>query len=70
MYLKKMNECVICKSCDKAKCFEYYIAKGFLEKLKGNIEAAREAYGIALESGGAGNRKWITRFIDDLEKNE
>lgn len=69
-YLEKMNECVICKSCDRWKCFEYYIAKGFLEELKGNIEEARKAYEIALENGGASNRKYITRFIDGLKKDE
>lgn len=64
--LDEMADRVVCKSCDKCKCFEYYIIKGHLEKLKGNIDEALKAYEIALDSGENANKTYITRMMKGL----
>lgn len=63
--LTEMAKKVVCKTCNKCKCFEYYILKGHLEKLKGNREEALKAYEIALDSGENANRDYITRLIKE-----
>lgn len=60
-----MKNRVICTHCDKCKCFEYYILKGHLEKLRGNKMEALKAYKIALDSAGNASRKYITRLINE-----
>ncbi|MCR5836460.1 MAG: hypothetical protein K6G88_08130 [Lachnospiraceae bacterium] len=63
--VEDMANRVICRNCDKCKCFEYYILKGHLEKLKGNREEAMKAYEIALDSGENVNRLYITRLMKE-----
>ena len=63
--VEEMKNRVICTHCDKCKCFEYYILKGHLEKLKGNKTEALKVYKIALDSAGNASRKYITRLINE-----
>ncbi len=63
--VEDMENRVICRNCDKCKCFEYYILKGHLEKLKKNREEAMKAYEIALDCGGNANRFYITRLMKE-----
>ena len=65
--LDLMSRRVICKNCDKCRCFEYYILKGHLEKRKGNKQKALEAYRIALDSGENSNYKYISRLIQECQ---
>lgn len=67
--LNEMEKRVVCKYCDKCRCFEYYILKGHLEKLKGNSKEALKAYEIALDSGENANRKYITRLIRECQND-
>lgn len=65
-WLKKMKTRVICKNCDKCRCFEMYILQGHLELLRGNKAAAKEAYKEALDCGEKINSMYVSRLLREV----